>query len=49
MVYDSVGVSGRPPRTVSFTSPTHDQDLVIVKLTVLILQGDDAGCISTRI
>ena len=33
---------------VSSTSLIHDQNLIIVKLTVLIMQGDEAGCASTR-
>ena len=33
---------------VSCISLTCDWDLVIVKLTVLILQWDEAGCVSTR-
>ena len=34
---------------VSCTSLTCDQDLIIVKLTVLIVRGDEAGCASTRL
>ena len=30
-------------------SLTCDWDLIIVKLTVLIVQGDEAGCVSTRV
>ena len=50
MVYDSEG--GRavgPPMAVSCTSLACDWDLIIVKLTVLIAQGDEAGCASTRV
>ena len=34
---------------VSCTSLACDWDLIIVKLTVLILEGDEAGCVSTRV
>ena len=34
---------------VSSTSLTHDQNLIIVKLTVLIMQGDEAGCASAKV
>ena len=33
---------------VSSTSLIHDQNLIIVKLTVLIMQGDEADYVSTR-
>ena len=36
------------PVGIPCTSLTHDWDLVIVKLTVLIMQGDEADCVSTR-
>ena len=34
---------------VSCTSLACDWDLIIVKLKVLIAQGDEAGCVSTRV
>ena len=34
---------------VSSTSLTHDQNLIIVKLTVLIMQGDETGCASAKV
>ena len=36
------------PTAISFTSLTQDWNLVIVELTILIMQGEDASCVSTR-
>ena len=52
LVYGRGGGGGRvvgPPMAVSCTSLACDWDLIIVKLTVLIAQGDEAGCVSTRV
>ena len=46
--FTGLGQVPPPPLEVSYISLTCDWGLIIVKLTVLIVQGDEADCVSTR-